>query len=66
MSSYLAHVDRADTACFIDPKVKLNNKLDILLSELHAKGMTYAEWQKERYPVKVDKTGKRKTYGVIK
>ena len=44
MSSYLAHVDRADTACFIDPKVKLNNKLDVLLSELHAKGMTYAEW----------------------
>lgn len=31
---------------------KLNSRLDEILVEQKAKGQNYADWQKERYPVK--------------
>ena len=31
------------------------SKFDRLLHELAEKGMTYAEWQKQAYPVKVER-----------
>ena len=34
------------------------------MKELAERKMTYAEWQNERYPVKVDRTNKRRRYGV--
>lgn len=64
MSSLTHQKDRVDGACFIPEKLKGGNKLEKIMKELAERKMTYAEWQNERYPVKVDRTNKRRRYGV--
>lgn len=64
MSSITKQQERVDGACYIAKKFNGGNKLDKLMKELVERKITYAEWQKERYPVKVDRTNKRRKYGV--
>lgn len=35
-------------------------KIDLVLSEYRARGLDYADWQKDRYPVNVPKNRKDK------
>ena len=59
--------NRVDGAGFIEPKKsnKSGNKLDRIMGELRSQGKTYAEWQKEMYPVRVNRKNHIRDFGRI-
>lgn len=40
--------------------MKWDTKFDLFMKRLHKEGKTYAEWQKEKYPIKATYKGGKK------
>ena len=48
------------TSGYIPESMRRETKFDKFMKQLHKQGLTYAEWQKQKYPIKSTRKGGEK------